>query len=64
VILLRGMTKIVRELADGLIGTKGVETGRLVIASATAIGDGHGHGHEPHHHPHPHSQDDESPAES
>ncbi len=33
VILLRGSTKVVRELADGLIGTKGVETGRLVLAS-------------------------------
>jgi CopG family transcriptional regulator, nickel-responsive regulator len=55
VILLRGTTKVVRELADGLIGTKGVETGRLVIASATAIGEGHGHHDHPH--PHPHSHD-------
>ena len=58
VILLRGTTKIVRELADGLIGTKGVETGRLVLASATPIGHGHGHPHDhdahPHPHPHPH----------
>ena len=37
VILLRGPAKIVRELADSLIGTKGVETGRLVLASATPI---------------------------
>src|SRR3954454_4888595 len=34
VILLRGAARVVRELADGLIGTKGVETGRLVIAAA------------------------------
>ncbi|HEU5116387.1 MAG TPA: nickel-responsive transcriptional regulator NikR, partial [Isosphaeraceae bacterium] len=33
VILLRGKARIVRELADSLIGTKGVETGRLVLAS-------------------------------
>jgi CopG family transcriptional regulator, nickel-responsive regulator len=64
VILLRGPTRTVRELADGLIGTKGVETGRLVLTSATPIpapGDPHGHSHEhdhahshPHAHPHPH----------
>ena len=39
VILLRGPAKIVRELADSLIGTKGVETGRLVLASASPIPD-------------------------
>jgi CopG family nickel-responsive transcriptional regulator len=53
VILLRGSTKVVRELADGLIGTKGVETGRLVLASATEIGAHHEHSH-PHGHEHPH----------
>jgi CopG family transcriptional regulator, nickel-responsive regulator len=67
VILLRGTTKIVRELADGLIGTKGVETGRLVLASATPIGDGHGHGHHDHSHahshPHAHPHDHEPPGE-
>jgi CopG family nickel-responsive transcriptional regulator len=45
VILLRGTAQSVRELADGLIGTKGVETGRLVLASAEAIPDRHGHTH-------------------
>ncbi|RUL83965.1 nickel-responsive transcriptional regulator NikR [Tautonia sociabilis] len=50
VILLRGPVRLVRELADGLIGTKGVETGRLVLAPASPIADpghshGHGHGH-------------------
>jgi CopG family transcriptional regulator, nickel-responsive regulator len=51
VILLRGPAKEVRALADGLIGTKGVETGRLVLAAAEAIpgsdahGHDHGHGH-------------------
>jgi len=48
VILLRGRTKIVRKLADDLIGTKGVETGRLVLASASSIlhdHEDHGHSH-------------------
>ena len=59
VILLRGPTKLVRELADGLIGTRGVETGRLVLAAAHPVDSrhdlshGHGHGHG---HPHTHSQ--------
>lgn len=54
VILLRGPAKIVRELADGLIGTKGVETGRLVLSSAEPIpGPPHSHEHgHPHDHPH------------
>jgi len=62
VILLRGPTTIVRELADGLIGTRGVETGRLVLASAMPIehghdhDHGHGHGHD-HGHPHPEAVD-------
>ena len=52
VILLRGPAKVVRELADSLIGTKGVETGRLVLASAGPI-PGHTHEHEHgHHHDH------------
>jgi CopG family nickel-responsive transcriptional regulator len=52
VVLLRGPARVVRELADSLIGTKGVETGRLVLAAAAAIPerrDGthhHGHDHE------------------
>lgn len=49
VILLRGSASQVRELADGLIGTKGVETGRLVLAPADPVA---GHSH-PHDHPHP-----------
>lgn len=60
VILLRGPARIVRELADGLIGTKGVETGRLVLSSAGPIPDrpegAHSH---PHSHGHEH---DEAPA--
>jgi CopG family nickel-responsive transcriptional regulator len=67
VILLRGPTRTVQELADSLIGTKGVETGRLVLTSATPIPDrGPGTPHErPHHehdvdaqpHPHHHHHD-------
>ncbi len=59
VILLRGPVREIRELADNLIGTKGVETGRLVLASAQPIPavdseGGHSHKH-PHDHDHPHS---------
>jgi CopG family nickel-responsive transcriptional regulator len=55
VILLRGPTRTVQELADSLIGTKGVETGRLVLTSATPIPDRgpdavHGHSHTHHEH--------------
>lgn len=51
VVLLRGKARHVRELADLLIGTKGVETGRLVLAAAEALPDrGHDHGHGHHHH--------------
>ena len=53
VILLRGPTKLVRELADGLIGTRGVESGRLVLAAVRAV-EGHDHGGHDHPHPHPH----------
>lgn len=54
VILLRGEAKFVRELADGLIGTKGVESGRLVLTPAAPVGSRpHGHTH-PHSHPHSH----------
>ncbi len=54
VILLRGSAKMVRELADSLIGTKGVETGRLVLASAAPIPERHG---EESDHPHDHGHD-------
>ena len=39
VILLRGPARQVRELADVLIATKGVETGRLVLSSTAPIPD-------------------------
>jgi CopG family nickel-responsive transcriptional regulator len=71
VIMLRGPTQEIRELANNLIGTKGVETGRLVLASAKPVpGQNHdddapSHHHEhdhDHHHPHGHTGRDESGA--
>jgi CopG family transcriptional regulator, nickel-responsive regulator len=62
VILLRGPARQIRDLADDLIGTKGVETGRLVMAAAAPVaarreqpavhGHAHDHGHHDHEHPH------------
>jgi CopG family transcriptional regulator, nickel-responsive regulator len=58
VIMLRGPAKEIRDLADDLIGTKGVETGRLVLASAQPVpahnGAGHSHHHGHGHHDHEH----------
>nr|WP_165232294.1 nickel-responsive transcriptional regulator NikR [Aquisphaera insulae] len=59
VILLRGAASVVRQLADDLIGIKGVETGRLVLTAARPVAGthedhaGHDHGH-PHGHGHEH----------
>jgi len=56
VILLRGSTGRVRELADKLIGTKGVETGRLVLTAASPVSGCHdlpagpGHSDDDHEH--------------
>jgi CopG family nickel-responsive transcriptional regulator len=56
VILLRGPAGQVRLLADNLIGTKGVETGRLVLSAAAPVasrretGAEHVHSHHDHHH--------------
>lgn len=56
VILLRGTAQRVRELANSLIGTKGVETGRLILTAAGAVADQHamehGHGHKHGRHKH------------
>jgi CopG family nickel-responsive transcriptional regulator len=69
VILLRGPAREIRELANDLIGTKGVETGRLVLASAQPVpgrnGKGQnpshpGHDHHHHHHDHEGADDAES----
>jgi CopG family nickel-responsive transcriptional regulator len=55
VILLRGPSGQVRDLADDLIGTKGVETGRLVLAAAKPVPSRDGaHGDNHHHHGHAH----------
>jgi CopG family transcriptional regulator, nickel-responsive regulator len=51
VVLLRGPARVVRELADSLIGTKGIESGRLVLATAAPIPERDGHAHD---HPHAH----------
>jgi CopG family transcriptional regulator, nickel-responsive regulator len=65
VILLRGPTRQIRDLADDLIGTKGVETGRLVLASAQPIPVGNGEGghshHGEHHHEHSHPESKKEP---
>jgi CopG family transcriptional regulator, nickel-responsive regulator len=58
VILLRGPTRQIRDLADDLIGTKGVETGRLVLTSAQAIPAGNGTEGHSHHHSHEHEHPD------
>jgi len=63
VILLRGPAREIRELANDLIGTKGVETGRLVLASAKPVPGRNGEGHASHrrehdHHPHHGDADD------
>lgn len=60
VILLRGRAREVRQLADSLIGTKGIELGKLVLAgahppeAAHTHSDGHSHSHG-HGHSHAHS---------
>jgi CopG family nickel-responsive transcriptional regulator len=56
VILLRGPAGQVRKLADDLIGSKGVETGRLVMAAAAPVADRGGKA-ESHHHGHSHTHD-------
>ena len=57
VVLLRGTARTVRELADGLIGTKGVITGRLVLAPAAALPDRRAGAHHPHRRDHDHDHD-------
>lgn len=60
VILLRGPSAEVRAMADALTGVKGIETGRLVLASAEPVTNGHGHNHShPHAHGHSHPHDHE-----
>jgi CopG family nickel-responsive transcriptional regulator len=63
VILLRGRAGSVRQLADNLIGTKGVESGRLVLSAAAPVAprremsSAHGHSHRHHdHHEHDHGR--------
>jgi CopG family nickel-responsive transcriptional regulator len=66
VILLRGPARQIRELANDLIGTKGVETGRLVLANAKPVPGRNGEGPAPHHHhdhDHHHHHDDADPGD-
>ena len=51
VIIMRGKSATVREIADALLGTKGVLNGDLVT---TVVGGEHAHPCE-HHHPHTHT---------
>ena len=52
VIVLRGKSKAVQDMADRLISTKGVQHGRLVMSSPEILPRraGHGHSHRHHHH--------------
>src|SRR5262245_57861562 len=50
VILLRGPAREIRDLANDLIATKGVETGRLVLAPAKPVPGRNGEDHVGHHH--------------
>jgi CopG family nickel-responsive transcriptional regulator len=61
VILLRGPAREIRELANDLIGTKGVETGRLVLASAEPVPGPNGEGSAPHCHDHGHHHHHDGP---
>lgn len=54
VVLVRGPARVVRLLADALIGTKGIETGRVVLAAADPLHDAGAHEHV-HEHAHTHS---------
>jgi CopG family nickel-responsive transcriptional regulator len=57
VILLRGPARQIRDLADDLIGTKGVETGRLVLAAAQPVASRNGAGNSAEKHAHSHHHD-------
>jgi len=52
VIVLRGKSKAVQDMADRLISTKGVQHGRLVMSSPEILPRraGRGHSHRHHHH--------------
>ena len=54
VIIMKGRSYVIREIADALLGTKGVLNGDLVT---TVVGAEHEHPHE-HHHPHAHTHAD------
>lgn len=49
VVLMRGQSKVIRSIADALLGTKGVMHGKLVV---TTTGPAHAHDHGSGHHHH------------
>ena len=53
VVLMRGQSRVIRSIADALLGTKGVLHGKLVVTTTDAA-QTHGHDH-PHSHEHGHS---------
>ena len=54
VIVMKGRSCVIHEIADALLGTKGVLNGDLVV---TTVGSEHEHPHD-HHHPHTHTHAD------
>lgn len=57
VVLMRGQSKVIRSIADALLGTKGVLHGKLVVTTTDAAqmhSHGHTHGHEHGEHAHTH----------
>ncbi len=53
VVLMRGKSKVIRSIADALLGTKGVMHGKLVVTTTSAA---HTHDHtHPHGHTHAHA---------
>lgn len=57
VVLMRGQSKVIRSIADALLGTKGVLHGKLVVTTtdtAQMHSHGHTHGHEHGEHTHTH----------
>lgn len=52
VVLMKGQSRVIRSIADALLGTKGVMHGKLVVTTTSAP---HGHPH-PHEHGHEHER--------
>ncbi|MBN1835584.1 MAG: nickel-responsive transcriptional regulator NikR [Spirochaetales bacterium] len=62
VLVVRGHNREVRRISDGLIGTRGVEHGKLIIHQGAREPAAHEHGHAPgHDHPHGHAPSHDHP---